>query len=194
MAKKLIPGYETLVLAAAVEVGGEPHIITPTGLVPASAPTAAALNVYQAITTGNPATYAPGGNISCAVIDDLSLGLSSSDTDDTKTICSKGNTETPTFYNFDAEINILRDEDLVAPGLFNLARDLTRAPDVPYLIAHRVKGGKDSSEPFAAGDEVDLYYVWTDNPVPAFGDGENQSTALNLIPKGWVRVGYTLAA
>lgn len=194
MAAKLVPGWETILLLPATEINGEPHIITPTGFVPASAPTAAALNVYQAINTGAPAQGAAGGNISCAVLDDLNLGLSGSDTDDSKTICSKGTTETPTFYNFDAELNILRDEDLTAQGLFNLARDLTRAPDVPYIIAHRVRGGKDSTETFANGDEVDFYYVHTDNPVPVFGDGENQALSLGFIPKGWVNVGHTLGS
>ena len=191
---KTIPGYETIVLTPARVVNGEPHVITATGLVPASTVTAAALNVYQAIYKPSDPFGSAGGNISCAVLDDLNLGLDGSDTDSTKTVCSKGNTESPTFYNFTAELNVLRDEDLVGNGLFNLARDLTRAPDVEYLIIHRVKGGKDSTEAFAVGDEIDIYYAHTDNPVPIFGDGEFQGLSLGLIPKGWVNTGYEIAA
>ena len=194
MPAKLISGYETVLAVPATMVNGEPHAITATGFVPASAITSAALNLYQGITTGAHAQGGAGGNISCAILDDLNLGLTDSDTDDSKTICSKGTTETPTFYNFAAEVHLLRDEDLVAVGLYNLARDLTRAPDVEYLLVHRVRGGKDSSETFAIGDEVDVYYVHTDNPVPVFGDGEYQALSLGFIPKGWVNVGYTLTA
>lgn len=194
MPAKLIPGYETILLVPAIDVNGEPNAITSTGLVPASALTAAALNQYQSIVTGTPTQGAAGGNISCAVLDDLNIGLDGSDTDDSKTICSKGNTETPTFYNHTAELSVLRDEDLVAAGLFNLARDLTRAPDVSYLLVHRVRGGKDSSETFAIGDEIDIYLVETDNPVPVYGDGEFQALSLGMIPKGWVNVGYEIAA
>ena len=194
MAGKLIPGYETILAVPAAEVNGVPWMVTPTGLVDYSAPTAAALNVYQAIVTGTPTAGGAGGNISCAVLDDLNLGLTSSDTSNVKTVCSKGNSEDPTFYNFDAELNILRDEDQVAAGLFNLARDLFRAADAPYFIVHRVKGGKDSSETFAIGDEVDIYYVWTDHPVPGFGDGDELTVNVTLIPKGIVNVGYTLVA
>lgn len=194
MPGKLIPGFETILLVPAAEVNGIPWIVTPTGLVNYETPTAAALNVYQSIITTAPTAAGAGGNISCAVLDDLTLGLASSDTSSVKTVCSKGNSEDPTFYNFDAELNILRDEDLVAAGLYNLARDLTRAADVAYFIVHRVKGGKDSSETFAVGDEVDLYYVWTDHPVPGFGDGDEQTLGLNFIQKSIVNVGYTLTA
>ena len=194
MVAKLLSGFETILLLPAIDVNGSPSVITATGVVPVTSITAAVLNQYISITTGASAQGNAGGNISCAVVDDLSLGLTGSDTDDTKTVCSKGQTETPTFYNFDAELNILRDEDLVAAGLYNLARDLTRAPDVPYVIAHRVKGGKDSTENAEIGDEWDYYYVWTDNPVPGYGDGENLTIALNFIPKGWVSTGQNLAA
>ena len=194
MATKLLSGYETILLLPAIDVNGSPSILSATAAVPVTSITAAILNQYIPITSASAGQGNAGGNISCAVVDDLSLGLTGSDTDDTKTVCSKGQTEEPTFYNFDAELNILRDDDLVAVGLFNLARDLTRAPDVPYVIAHRVKGGKDSQDLAAIGDEWDYYYVWTDNPVPGYGDGEYQTTALNFVPKGWVSTGQNLAA
>lgn len=194
MPGKLLPGYETLLLVPAVEINGVPWMVTPTGLVDYEAPTAAALNVYQAINSPSDTYAAQGGNISCAVLDDINIGLASSDTSDTKTLCSKGNTEALTFFNFNAEINVLRDEDVDGDGVFNLARDLLRAPDVSYFLVHRVRGGKDSTETFAAGDEVDIYYVQTDNPVPVFGDGEEQAISMSFIQKSIVNVGYELVA
>lgn len=194
MAGRLLPGNETVLLTPATEINGTPWIVTPTGLVAWDTPTAAALNVYQAITTTAPAQAGAGGNISCAIVDDLTLGVTGSDTSDTKTICSKGNSGELTFYNYDAEFNILTDTDPTAVGLYNLARDLTRAPDVAYFIVHRVKGGKDSSETFAVGDEIDIYYVWTDYPVPSFGDGDELKTTVTFIPKGIVKTSYVLTA
>lgn len=191
---KQVPGWETILLVPAIEIDGVPWIVTPTGLVDYENPTSAALNVYQAVTKPSQTYASAGGNISCAVIDDLSLAVTDSETSGNKTICSKGNSAALTLHNFTAELNILRDADLTADGQFNLARDLTRAPDVPYFIAHRVKGGKDSSEPAAAGDEWDFYYVYTDHPVPAFPDGDDQTLGLSFVPKSIVNVGHTLTA
>ena len=194
MPGKLLNGYETLLVVPAVEINGVPWMVTPTGLVDYEAPTAAALNVFQAINQPSDAYASQGGNISCAVLDDMNLGLASSDPSDTNTLCSKGNTEALTFFNFNAEVSVLRDEDIDGDGVFNLARDLFRAPDVAYFLVHRVRGGKDSTETFAAGDEVDIYYVWTDNPVPVFGDGEEQAISMSFIQKSIVNVGYELTA
>lgn len=191
---KIKPGFETILLVPAVEIAGVPWLVTPTGLVDYSAPTAAALNVYQAITAPSQTNAGAGGNISCAILDDLDLGLTSSDIDNTKNVCSKGQAGTPTFYNFNAKLNAKRDANITADSLWNLFRDLTRAADVPYFIVHRVRGGKDSTETFAVGDEVDLYYVNTDNPVTDFGDKKAIVHSQAFIPKGLINVKYTLAA
>lgn len=191
---KALPGYETILLLPSVEIDGVPWIITPTGLVDFSAPTAAALNVYQGITKPSQTNAAQGGNISCVVLDDLDLGLTSSETDDTKTVCSKGNTATLTLYKFNAKLNAQRDENPTADSQENLFRDLTRAPDVNYFIAHRVYAGKDSTETFAIGDNVDLYYVSTDLQVHTFPDGKPIQAQSSFIPKAVVNVNYTLTA
>lgn len=191
---KTLPGRETILLVPAVEVNGVPWLVTSTGLVDYSAPTSAALNEYQAITVPSATQGTAGGNISCAVLDDLDLGLTSSDIDNTKNVCSKGQAGTPTFYNFNAKLNAKRDADITADSLWNLFRDLTRAADVPYFIVHRVRGGKDSTETFAVGDEVDLYYVVTDNPVTDFGDKKAIIHKVEFIQKGLINVKYALAA
>jgi hypothetical protein len=191
---KTLPGYETLLAIPAVEVNGVPWLVTPTGLVDFSAPTAAALNVWRAINKPSDLYGSNGGNISCAILDDINLGLTGSDTDSAKTICSKGSTEALTNYNFNAEVNGRLDEDPTADSLANLYRDIVRAPDVAYFLAHRVRGQKDSTEAFAIGDEVDLYYVHTDNPTIGYGDEEFETIGQAFIPKGVVNVGYTLTA
>ena len=192
---KTLPGYETfLLIPAYLDAAGVPWIVTPTGLVDYEHPTTAALNVWQGIFKPSDTYASHGGNISCAILDDLTLGLASSDTDTAKTICSKGNSEALTLINFDAQINFKRDEDRDADSLWNLAYQLTRSPDVPYFIGHRVRGARDSSEAFVVGDEVDLYFVRTDNQVPAYNDNEAITAGQTFIPKSIVNVGYELTA
>jgi len=194
MTAKLLPGWETVILAPAYEVNGIPNIITSTGLVPVTSMTSAALNEYQSITSSTATQGGAGGNISSAILNDMKLGLAASDTDKSKTLTSKGDTQTPTLTKFDSEFNILRDASTSATGVYNLAHDLTRAPDAAYVIVHRVAGGKDSTEAFASGDEVDMYYVWTDNPVPGYGDAKYQDVGVKFVSHGYALVGYVLSA
>lgn len=192
--QKQVPGYETHVLVPAVKVDGVAKLIGPDGLEDYDDPSSALLNYYQAITAPNHANGCSGGNISCAILNDLNLGLTDSDTDDARTVCSKGQSSALTFYNFDDELNLLRDESLTANGQFNLARDLVRAPGLLYFHIHRVIGGKDSTEAFATGDEIDMYLVETDNSVPGYGDGSNQTAGITFIPKNEVNIGHVLTA
>jgi len=191
---KVLPGFETILLIPAVEINGVPWMITPTGLVDYEDPTAADLNVWIPITKPSDQYASQGGNISCAVLDDLSLGLTDSDTDDSKTVCSKGNSEALTFYNFDAQLNAKRDEDIHADSLNNLFRDLTRAPDLAYFIGHRVRGEYNSTDLAEAGQEWDFYYVHTDVQVPGYGDNEHIQAQSTFVPKNVVNVRHTLTA
>jgi hypothetical protein len=189
---KVLPGNETVLLVPAYEVLGVPHLMGAT-LDPISAPKVATLNRWQAVVAPNSANAGAGGNISCAIRDDLSLGLTDSDTDSDRTICSVGQSEDLTFYNFDAELATFRHEDVNdKTGVFSLAKDLTRAADIPYIIVHRI--GYPSTTPFAVGQEVDLYYALTDNPVPEYDDGSNQLVAQTMVPKNLVNIAYALAA
>lgn len=191
---KTLPGYETVLLLPAVERNGVPWIVTPTGLVDYETVDAATLNTYLAITKPSDLYAGQGGNISRAVLDDLNLGLTSSDTSSNKNIVSKGNSEALTFYNFNAELNFERDEDPSADSIENLARNLTRAPDVAYFIAHRVRGQRDWIAPAVAGDEWDLYFVHTDIQVPGYGDNEYLQAQNTFVPKNIVNVRHVLTA
>src|SRR5690606_24240890 len=191
---KVLPGFETILLIPAVEIHGGPWQIRPTGLVDYEDPTAADLNVWIPITKPSDQYASQGGNTSCAVLDDLSLGLTDSDTDDSKTVCSKGNSEALTFYNFDAQLNAKRDEDIHADSLNNLFRDLTRAPDLAYFIGHRVRGEYNSTDLAEAGQEWDFYYVHTDVQVPGYGDNEHIQAQSTFVPKNVVNVRHTLTA
>jgi len=186
---KLLEANETIVLIPAVEINGVPNLIG-DALVPLDAPTAAVINKWLA--NANTSVLANGGNISCAIKDDVKLEQTASSTDKDRTICSVGKSEMPTFYNFDASMNGFVDADPTAEGQFNLFRDLTFGPDVPYIIAQRV--GYKSDVLAAAGQIWDFFYAWTDNPIPGHGDGTNMTIGETFIPKNLVHLRYTLAA
>jgi len=186
---KLLAANETIVLIPAFEVGGVPYLIGDT-TVPMSAPTSAVINKW--LNNRNTATLSSGGNISQAIKDDLKLGQTASDTDKDRTITSFGDAETPTFYNFQAALNGFYDADKSATGVFNLFRDLTFAPDVPYVIAHRI--GYPETTDAASGQEWNFYYAWTDLPVIAYADGANLTNGQTFLPKNLVNLRYALAA
>lgn len=121
-------------------------------------------------------------NISCAVLDDYTLNQTESDTDDTRTVCDEGEVSNPTFKNFEASINSLRDESLTDAGLYNMVAELTRAPDRPFYIVRRI--GVKQNVQFATGQEIDIFPVLTDFPQ----DGVEATTLVThgarFIPDG----------
>jgi hypothetical protein len=190
---KILPGNETVLLVPAIETAGIPYLVGGAGTAPISLPTTAILNYWQAVTSNGSANFGAGGNVSCALKDDMKLSLTDSSTDKDRTICSVGLAEALTFFNFVADITVFRDQSLNdTTSLFNMTSDLVRAPDIPYVIVHRI--GKPSTAVFAVGDEIDLYYAWTDNPVPVHADGGNQQVKQTFIPKNIVNISYVLAA
>jgi hypothetical protein len=194
MAQKLLVGdKDTVLLLPAFEINGVPQMAYPTSPtpVPITAPTAALLNYYISATTPGSTGAHWGGNITCAVIDDWNLAMTDSATDDTRTLCSVGQSQDLTFYNYDAQMNFLRDlNPKDATSEFNLPLNLTIAPDVADVIAHRIGYGRTAAA--AGGQEWHLYYVWTDHSVPAAADGSNQSIGQTFIPKGIVHLKVVL--
>lgn len=154
-------------------------------------PTSAELNAQFAFTpTASQANMV--FNISCAVLDDYTLGQTESDTDDTRTICDEGEVSNPTFRNFEASLNTLRDASVTDAGLFNMAAELTRAPDRPGIWITRV--GFKNNTPFAAGQDVSLFPTLTDYPQDVVDSGALLAHGHRLIPNGDPVINYTLAA
>lgn len=192
VAKLKVGNNEAVILIPAMEINGVPNLIGTTA-VPYTAPTAAVINRYLNVLDNNDTNWGAGGNVTCALRDDMTLGGTDSDTDDDRTLCSTSASGAFTFYNFDAEFNIFRDANPTeATSVFNMARDLVQAPDVPYIIAHRI--GYPHTTAAAVGQEWDFYYVWTDNPVPVYDDGGNQLVSQTFVPKNILNIGYELAA
>lgn len=186
MPAKLKPGVaETLLAIPAAEINGVVSVLAPTaGVLALTSISAALLNEYVSITTLSTAG-ARGGNITCAIWDDMTLGLTGSETDDARTLCTVGDSVTIKRLNFDASVTYNRDASLTSTSSdYNLVHALFRAPDVAYVLAHRI--GYPSTTNFATGQKVSYYYVSTDIPVPVMADDDWIAETQNFIPKGVV--------
>lgn len=189
MAGKLLAANEAVVLIPAYELNGVPQLIGDT-VVPMSAPTSAVINKW--LNNYSTSTLSNGGNISQAIKDDIKLGQTASDTDKDRAITSFGKAEAPTFYNFQAQLNGFVDADQDATGVFNLFRDLTFAPDAPYVIAQRL--GYKYNAAAASGQIWNFFYGWTDYAIWAYADDANMTIGEAFVPKNLVNLRYTLAA
>ncbi len=186
MPAKLKPGVaETLLAIPACEINGEVYVLAPTaGAVPLTSITAALLNEYVGVTTLG-SNGARGGNITCAIHDDMTLGLVGSETDPTRTLCTVGDSVSIKRLNFDASISYDRDASLTSTtSELALVHALFRAPDVFYVLAHRL--GYPSTTNFANGQKVSYYYVATDIPIPVMDDDEYIGETQAFTSKGVV--------
>ena len=188
---RLLRANRTIMLVPVFDGPTEPLLISTTGATcPVSAPTSAVLDTWRQVVTTSATGAGQGGNISCALLDDVTLGLAASDTDSELTVCSIGNEETPTFFNVDVEMVALRDKNKADTGVFNLATQLLNAPDARFVAVDRL--GYSSTTAFASGQIVSLYEFYTDNPVDVKEDRGNMKIQQNPLPTGIVNTLYTL--
>lgn len=146
-----------------------------------AAPTVAELN--------GPLSY----DISCAVLDDYTLNLTDSDTDDTLTVCDVGNIQTRTFTNYEGELTGLRDANINdLTSVYNTFYFLFLAPDNKYWLVKRI--GQPQATTYAIGQTVSLYGFSTDYPTNNAEDGSMLSMTANLKPTGQVHTNYDLVA
>lgn len=191
--KLLIGDKDTILLMPVIEVDGVPNVASASTLVPFDALTNAVYNRYINITSPGSTNSGDGGNVTCAVQDDFTLGSTDPEIDDTKTVCSKGASGEIKRYNFEAGFNIFRDADPTdTTSVFNMATDLVRAPDIPYLIAHRIGYSSDTAS--AVGHEWNLCYVHTDNPVDTLGDDEWEMRTQSFVPKNIISYNQEVSA
>jgi hypothetical protein len=194
MADRLINETDTIVRIPAHEILGVPFAVLPTGLVKYDELTTDDINYYAVVTSPDHTNAGAGGNITCAILSDgLTLGFTDSEEDDEKTLCDPGNSVELTDLNFDDDLTGFRDADKTdATSVFNLWTRLTFAPDVPYLDVHRTD--KASDQPFVIGDEIDVFYVWTDLPINVHADGGKQKVQSVAVSKSIALDAYVLSA
>ena len=177
--EKLLPAHVTILIAY------------PEAFANPLAPTAEELNAQFAWSpTASQANMV--FNVSCAVLDDYTLNQTESDTDDTRTICDEGEVSNATFMNYEASLDFLRDKSVTDQGLFNMAAELTRAPDRPLYIIKRI--GKRNTDAFAVGDDISIFGVNTDYPQDGVDSGELLRHGARFKPNGSLAINYEVAA
>ena len=193
MADRVLRGNETVLLIPAyIDPSGEVYALYDGGMEPMSAITTDVLDYWiPANTALNPLANG-GGNVSCAIKDDMTLGLTDSEADTDRTLCDVGQVEELTTKNFEAQMVGYVDKDLAGNGAYNLFKKLTFAPDVPYVIAHRI--GVKQTDLSSVGEMWDLYFAQTDMQIPSYGDNANITVGQTFIPKNVVNFAYELAA
>ena len=82
-------------------------------------------------------------NISCAIEDGYTLGLTDPSTTSKRSVCDVSEVQTPTYDNYEASFDLFRDEDQTAEGLYNMARELFLGPDIVFVMIERI--GKSNS-------------------------------------------------
>lgn len=152
-------------------------------------PTAAELNDLFVYTTNEDGMVF---DISCAILDDYTLNMTDSDTDDSLSICDIGNVETPTFSNYEASLDFFRDSSVTANGVYNLAWDLFKGVDRPFWLIKRI--GPAQTAAFAIGQTISMYGVNTDLPVDLVEDNSMLQGGARFKPNGNLLTNYTIAA
>lgn len=152
-------------------------------------PTAAELNDLFAYGTNEDGMVF---DISCAIVDNYTLNMADSDTDDTMTICDIGNVSTPTFQNYEASLDFLRDRSVTDNGVFNMAFDLFKGAGRPFYLIKRI--GHLQSTAFAVGQIISMYGVETDHPVDLVDDNALLQFGGRFKPTGNLNINYTIAS
>lgn len=188
---RLLRANRQVLLVPIVDGPTAPLLVGPDGTTtPFATPAAATLAAWTAVVTTTATGASNGGNISCALLDTLNLGLAASATDTELTVCSIGNEAVPTFYNVNCVLEIFRDKNKTDTGVFNLATMLLCSADTRYAVIDRV--GKPSTSTLVATDVVSIYEIKTDNPVDTKADQANLKLQQTPDATGLVNVNVAL--
>lgn len=188
---RLLRANRTIMQVPLYELNDVLVIVSPTGTTcPFTAPTSAVLDAWRQVLTTGATGAGQGGNVSCAILDDVALGLAESELDTELTICSVGNEADPTFVNVEAQITGLRDKNKADTGVFNLFTQLNVGVDTRYGWVDRI--GYASTAAFASGQIVSIYDALNDVPLDIKEDRGNLKLQQNPVPSGNVITLYTL--
>ena len=134
-------------------------------------------------------------DISCAITDDSGDSLNATDpeTDDSQSICDIAAVETPTFENYEAELDGFRNK----PGtsdtpVYETFFDLFNGVGRQYWLIKRVD--KEQGTPIEAGDIISSFLFETDYPVDLGEDGGMILFGARFKPQGELHVYKTVGA
>lgn len=156
-----------------------------------AAPTAAELNDQFAYGTNEDAMVF---NISCAILDDYTLNMTDSDTDDSMSICDIGNVSSPTFQNYEASLDGFRDRSVTDNGVFNVFFDLFKGVDRPFILIKRLGKANNATFLTDGSDVISEYSVITDYPVDLVEDNTMLKFGARFKTTGDVNVNYSVVA
>lgn len=175
MSEKLLRSHIT-VLAAYPEAFADP-----------AKPTVAELNDQWSSTNKDAKVF----NISCAIADDgFTANVTDSETDDSRTICTVGAQQTPTFEQYEVSFDAFRDKNITDVGVFNTFFNLFNGPDCPYFIVTRI--GETNTTAFAEGQDIKMFGVTTDYPTDIVDDNTPIKFGARFQNTGEVLINYRL--
>ena len=177
--EKLLRGNVTILLAYPEAFADPEH------------PTAAELNDVFVYTSNEDAMVF---DVSCATLDDYTMNMSDPETDDTMTVCDIGQTETPTFDNYEVSLDFLRDESVTANGVFNLARDLTLTADRPFWAIKRIGKAQGAQFLTDGSDVISMYGVITDHPTNIIEDNTLLKHGARFKNTGDININYSVVS
>jgi hypothetical protein len=131
-------------------------------------------------------------NISSAVTDDYTLGLTDSQSDNSLSIVDNANVVTPTYNNYSASLDGFRDASLSATSVYNDFKKLFQTADNKYYLIKRV--GKPNTDAFAVGDIISVFGVLTDYGQDIYGDGNMIRLGARFLTTGEVVTNVAITA
>jgi hypothetical protein len=131
-------------------------------------------------------------NISPAITDDYTLGLTDSQSDNSLSVVDNANVVTPTYNNYSASIDGFRDSSLSATSVYNDFKKLFQTADNKYYLIKRI--GKAHDAAFAAGDIISVFGVTTDYGLDIYGDGNMIRLGARFLTTGEVATNITVGA
>jgi hypothetical protein len=145
-------------------------VVPESGVVNPDAPTAAELNA--------------GTNISCAVVRGYTLNPTSSDTDNSASICDTGNVSNRLYDNYEGSLTMFKDAVKTdVASVYNKAFALFKDPDNLVWVYRRL--GKRNDVAAATGDTVEGFLFSNDRTQSVDGgDGGPIQFTAPLLPQG----------
>lgn len=147
------------------------YVAHPSVITSLSAVTVAQLSTAAVFTGSGLARTLTAGvvNISPAVSDDYTLGLTDSQSDNSLSVVDNANVITPTYNNYQASFDGFRDVNIAASSVYNDFKTLFQKPDIKYYLIKRI--GKTHDAAFVPGDIISVFGVTTDFGVDVYSDG-----------------------
>ena len=136
-------------------------------------------------------------NISCAIETGYSLNMTSSDTDDSTTICDSAKASVPTAINYEGNVTFFREGDLADTTsafarAFAFFKDGTQNGNVEGYLVKRLGYRNDVAA--ATGQRVDSFKFIPDNPQDQDGDEGAIRFTVPFLPQGTVGLNKALVA